>query len=98
MKRGTKITCWSQLKRGDFFSYDTDPDRIYTVNWDTCPERVSNVVFRGRGKKLQIPGLSDLYETVLDRKNGTLHVGCQTFDALAAFKALGKALGYEVEE
>lgn len=62
-----------------------DPDEF-------CGEEFEVV---GEFKIVKLPDADEDYaEAILF--NGKLHIGCQTIDAVKAFKNLGKALGYEV--
>ena len=87
----------TKLKAGDVFTFkETD---IYGDGERVCEHDIAfvndlEVTVLRRARKLNIPGLSDQYAVFLDGKN--LRVGCQEFNAVKAFKALGKALGYEV--
>ena len=92
-----QIKSFGELKTGDVFRYEdviaygSEEDFARYDNAFVSPVKVT--VIR-RARKLNIPGLSDQYAVFLDGKN--LRVGCQEFNAVKAFKALGKALGYEV--
>ncbi len=92
LRKGDLVT-WSQLRRGDAFSYTRDGD-ISIVDWDTFPGDVggNRVTYRGHARTLSIPGLS--YPAGVIGKQ--LIVGCQRMNAEQAFRELARVLGYEV--
>ncbi|HKY49988.1 MAG TPA: hypothetical protein VJP45_01910, partial [Candidatus Limnocylindria bacterium] len=86
-----KETRYCDLAVGDVYMHDGRGP--FAVDM-TSPTLVHPVTRLGKGKPVKIPGLAHGYRPVLWR--GRLIVGCQRINALAAFKALGAALGYEV--
>lgn len=88
-----KTIRYDELRAGDMYRYpDDEADEISCCEADVAYDAPVQVDLVGRGKVIDIPGMS--YTAVLFR--GKLFVGCQQFSAVKAFKALGKALGYEV--
>lgn len=91
----SKTISYGELKAGDVYRNLHWSDEGYDVNdYDIAFESLLKVELLGKAKRVEIPGLDEQHPAWLFR--GKLHVGCQRFSAVKAFKALGKALGYEV--
>ncbi len=95
LKVGERVTNYGQLRKGDLYSIGLHgTERV--VDWSPTHEPVLEAMYyRGRAKLLRIPGCTI---DVWMGPDGTIYAGCQRIPALKAFKALGRALGYEVEE
>lgn len=81
-----------ELKAGDVLQYEAEAIEVCDYDIEFEAEREVTVI--GRATRVEIPGLSEQHPCWLFRRQ--LYVGCQVFSAAKAFRALAKALGYEV--
>lgn len=91
-----KTIRYDELKAGDVFEQYEKRRRARrrVCDADIEFEAAREVTLIGHAKRVEIPGLSEQHPCWLFRRQ--LYVGCQVFSAVKAFKALAKALGYEV--
>lgn len=94
-----KIIPQSEGKRGMVVRfrnpmYDSEFGETYVIDFDVPPGCCGELQVLGTAKEIALGTEEDMPAFLF---RGTLYVGCQRIKALAAFKALGEALGYEVE-